>query len=214
MSTAVAEQTHARIHVLAPVASVAFGLALGAATFLLHGHNAALDAATNSTSTWIIWAAIAGALIPRRVIGMICGAAMMIATCTGYYAIAAAHGLFGAGAIPTAAIWALAGAIGGPILAWAGWSTRRATGLRRHVGVAVIGMAIVGEGLWLGVVLHYWPTAMIFLVVGVLATIALTVYRHKSVGQDAWQPLIYMPILAGIYLAAEYFVLNGLLSSV
>ena len=211
MSTAVARQT--RTPILAPLASIAFGLALGAATLLLHGHNAALDAATNSTSTWIIWTAIAGALIPSRKQGMTCGAVMMIATCTGYYALAAARGLFGASGIPSAAVWVLAGIIGGPILAWSGWSTRRAIGLQRHLGVAVVGMAITGEGLWLGVVLHYWPTAIAFLTAGTIITLALTIYRYSMTGPHAWQPLIYLPVLACAYLAAEYFILNWLLSS-
>ena len=212
MNTAVAQQT--RAPVLATLASIAFGLALGAATLLLHGHNAALDAATNSTSTWIIWTAIAGALIPSRSLGMICGAIMMIATCTGYYALAAARGLFDLGGLPSAAVWAIAGAIGGPILAWSGWSTRRATGIQRHLGVAIIGMAVTGEGLWLGVILHYWPTATAFLTAGTLITVALTIYRYKKAGPRAWQPLAYMPLLAAAYLTAEYFVLNGLLANV
>lgn len=212
MSTTVATQTRPPIQ--AALACIVFGLALGAATLALHGINATLAAATNSTSTWIVWAAIAGALIPRRGLAMTCGAIMMIATCAGYYALALAQGLVDTGAIPTAAIWALTGAIGGPILAWSGWSTRRATGFPRHLGVAVIGMAVAGEGLWLGVVLHYWPTATVFLTAGVIITIALTTYRHNQAGRHPWQPLILMPVLAAAYLAAEYFVLNGLLTTV
>ncbi|HEY4456392.1 MAG TPA: DUF6518 family protein [Pseudonocardiaceae bacterium] len=209
MNTAVARQTR-----VPALASAAFGLALGAATFLLHGHNPVLDALTNSTSTWIIWAAIAGALISDRGQAAMSGALMMIATCAAYYATAATRGWFGLGAIPTAAVWFVTGAIGGPILAWAGWSARRATGFHRNLAVAVIGMAVTGEGLWLAVVLNYKAPATAFLTAGVLITIALTLYRYRQVGRHPWQPLIYMPPLAGAYLAAEYFVLDRLLAHV
>jgi hypothetical protein len=196
------------------LASTAFGLALGAATFLLHGHYPLIDVLTNSTSTWIIWAAIAGALIPDRGQAAMSGALMLVATCAAYYAVAASQGLFGLGAIPTAAVWFVTGAIGGPILAWAGWSARRAEGFHRNLAVAVIGMAVTGEGLWLAVVLNYRTPAIAFLTAGVIITIALTSYRYRSAGRHPWQPLIYMPLLAGVYLAAEYFVLDRLLAHV
>jgi hypothetical protein len=195
------------------LATIAFGLVLGAATLRLHGVNAALDAVTNSTSTWIIWAAVAGALIPSRSLATMCGALMLVAACTGYYAAAAALHLFDLGAIPTAAVWFVTGAIAGPILAWAGWSTRRATGLKRHLGVAIIGMVITGEGLWLALVLHDWPAAIAFLATGVIITATLTSYRYKAAGRHAWQPLIYLPALAAAYLAAEYFLLDRLLAT-
>lgn len=196
------------------LAAVAFGLILGAATFLLHGLTLALDAATNSTSTWIIWAAVAGALIPHRTQAMLCGAILMIATCAGYYGTVAARGLFGAPGIPSALVWTSAGVIGGALLAWSAWSTRHKTGFQRHLGVALLGMAVTGEGLWLALILHYWPTAAVFLTAGALLTVALTTYRYRNVGRAAWQPLIYMPVLAFIYLAAEFLVLNRLLAAV
>ena len=209
MNTAVAQQSR-----LPAPASIAFGLLLGVATLLLHGLNPVLDTLTNSTSTWIIWAAIAGALIVNRGQAAMCGALMMVATCAAYYALAATKGMFSLDALPSSAVWFVTGAIGGPILAWAGWSTRRATNWQRHLGVAVIGMAVTGEGLWLAAVLHYWPSAIAFLAAGVIITIVLTLYRRRSVGPHFWQPLIYMPALAVVYLLAEYLVLDRLLASV
>lgn len=212
VNTAVAQRS--RTSALPILASIAFGLILGAATFLLHGLNQALDVVTNSTSTWIIWAAVAGALIPRRTQAMLCGAILMVATCAGYYATVAARSLFGAPGIPVALVWLVAGVIGGPILAWAAWSTRHATGVQRNLGVALIGMAVAGEGLWLGLVLHYWQTAAIFLTAGTLLTIALTIYRYRDAGRNAWLPMLYMPVLAFAYLAAEYVFLNQLMAAV
>lgn len=209
MNPAVARQSRTPVP-----ASIAFGLLLGVATFLLHGHNAVLDAATNSTSTWIIWTAIAGALIEDRAQAMLCGAVMMIATCAAYYVTAAANGEFGIQGIPSALVWTAAGLIGGPVLAWSAWSTRRATDIQRNLGVAVIGTALTGEALWLGCILHYWRTATAFLIIGVLVTIALTTYRYKVVGRRPWHPLIYLPVLAAAHLAAEYFILNRLLGAV
>ena len=80
--------------------------------------------------------------------------------------------------IPTAAVWLVTGAIGGPILALAGWSA----------------------------ILRYQAPAIASLTAGVLVTIALTAYRYRSVGRHPWQPLVYTPVLAGLYLVAEYFV--------
>jgi hypothetical protein len=75
-------------------------------------------------------------------------------------------------------------------------------------------MTVTGEGLWLAVVLNYRTPATAFLTAGVIITIALTIYRYRSAGRHPWQPLIYMPLLAGAYLAAEYFVLDRLLAHV
>lgn len=95
-------------------ATAVFGLLLGWATYGLHGLTPVLDRATNSTSTWIIWTAVAGALIRGRRLAVWSGALMMLATCCGYYTASALGGTFGSGGLGTAAVWSLAGLAGGP----------------------------------------------------------------------------------------------------
>lgn len=137
-------------------ATAVFGLLLGSATYGLHGITPVLDRATNSTSTWIIWTAVAGALIRDRWLAVWSGALMMLATCCGYYTASALGDTFGSGGLGTAAVWSVAGLAGGPLLGWAGWTVRRARGDLRAVAGAVIAMVVLGEGLWLGLGLRYW----------------------------------------------------------
>lgn len=101
MVTITASRRDAPVTVLAT--TVAFGLLLGWATYGLHGATPLLERATNSVSTWIIWTAVAGALIRARQLAVWGGALMMLATCGGYYAASALGDTFGAGGLGTAA---------------------------------------------------------------------------------------------------------------
>ncbi|NMH79166.1 hypothetical protein HF577_18990, partial [Pseudonocardia xinjiangensis] len=105
--------------VIVLTATAAFGLLLGSATYGLHGTTPLLERATNSVSTWIIWTAVAGALIRARPLAAWAGAVMMLATCGGYYAASTLGDTFGAGGLGTAAVWSAAGLAGGPLLGWA-----------------------------------------------------------------------------------------------
>jgi hypothetical protein len=73
----------ARSPLTAPAVSAAFGLLLGAATYLLHGLSPVFERATNSSSSWIVWAGLAGFLTPRPKAAAVCGAVMMLTTCAG-----------------------------------------------------------------------------------------------------------------------------------
>ncbi|MFF7212942.1 hypothetical protein ACFZAU_20770 [Streptomyces sp. NPDC008238] len=83
--------------------TVVFGLLLGWATYGLHGTTPLLERATNSSSTWIVWTAAAGALIRSRPLAAWAGAVMMLATCAGYYTASTLGDTFGAGGLGTAA---------------------------------------------------------------------------------------------------------------
>ncbi|KAB1976638.1 DUF6518 family protein [Streptomyces triticiradicis] len=195
-------------------AAAAFGLLLGWATYGLHGSTPLLDRATNSSSTWIIWTAAAGALIRDRQLAVWGGALMMLATCCGYYAASALGGTFGSGGLETAAVWSVAGLIGGPLLGWAGWTVRRARGDARAVAGAVITTVVLGEGLWLGLGLHYWGEAVVFLTVGVLLTALVTVYLARTGARRYWLCPMLAPVGGLVFYLAEKTVLNGLLGSV
>ncbi|WP_405193086.1 DUF6518 family protein [Streptomyces anulatus] len=194
-------------------ATAVFGLLLGSATYGLHGITPVLDRATNSTSTWIIWTAVAGALIRDRWLAVWSGALMMLATCCGYYTASALGDTFGSGGLGTAAVWSVAGLAGGPLLGWAGWTVRRARGDLRAVAGAVIAMVVLGEGLWLGLGLRYWGEAAVFLTVGVLLAALLTVYLARTGARRYWLCAMLAPVGGLVFYLAEKGILNGLIGT-
>ncbi|WP_405190777.1 DUF6518 family protein [Streptomyces anulatus] len=194
-------------------ATAVFGLLLGWATYGLHGLTPVLDRATNSTSTWIIWTAVAGALIRGRRLAVWSGALMMLATCCGYYTASALGGTFGSGGLGTAAVWSLAGLAGGPLLGWAGWTVRRARGDLRAVAGAVIAMVVLGEGLWMGLGLRYWGEAAVFLTVGALLATLLTVYLARTGARRYWLCAMLAPVGGLVFYLAEKSILNGLIGT-
>jgi hypothetical protein len=212
MATATAPRRDTPTAVLA--ATVGFGLLLGWATYALHGTTPLLERATNSVSTWIIWTAAAGALIRVRPLAVWGGALMMLATCAGYYAASALGDTFGAGGPGTAAVWSAAGLAGGPLLGWAGWTVRRGRGDVRAVAGAVIAMVVPGEAAWLGLTLHYWGQAAVFLAVGALLTALLTVYLARAGVHHYWLCAVLAPVGGLTFHLAEKGILNGLLGSV
>ncbi|MFF5408486.1 DUF6518 family protein [Streptomyces misionensis] len=195
-------------------ATLAFGLLLGWGTYGLHGITPSLDRATNSTSTWIIWTAIAGALIRQRQLAVWSGALMMIATCGGYYTASTIGGTFGSGALGTAAVWATTGTCGGLLLGWAGWTVRRGEGGLRAVAGAVTTMVVLGEGLWYGLGLHYRADAAVFVTVGALLTALLTAYLARAGVQRYWLCPVLAAVGGVVFYLAERAILNGLLGSV
>lgn len=194
-------------------ATAVFGLLLGWATYGLHGITPVLDRATNSTSTWIIWTAVAGALIRDRWLAVWSGALMMLATCCGYYTASALGDTFGSGGLGTAAVWSVAGLTGGPLLGWAGWTVRRARGDLRAVAGAVIAMVVLGEGLWMGLGLRYWGEAAVFLTVGVLLAALLTVYLARTGARRYWLCAMLAPVGGLVFYLAERVILNGLIGT-
>jgi hypothetical protein len=212
VATITASRRDAPVTVL--IATAAFGLLLGGATYGLHGTTPLLERATNSVSTWIIWTAVAGALIRARPLAVWGGALMMVGTCVGYYAASALGNTFGAGGLGTAAVWSVAGLAGGPLLGWAGWTVRRGRGAVRAVAGAAIAMVVLGEGLWLGLALHYWGEATVFLAVGALLTTLLTVYLARAGVQRYWLCAVLAPVAGLAFYLAERGILDGLVGSV
>ncbi|GGZ15232.1 hypothetical protein GCM10010387_04420 [Streptomyces inusitatus] len=211
MAPVTASRYNAPVAVL--TATGVFGLLLGWATYGLHGTTPLLDRVTNSTSTWIIWTAAAGALIRDRRLAVWGGALMMLATCGGYYTASALGDTFGSGGLGTAAVWSVAGLIGGPLLGWAGWTVRRGRGDLRPAAGAVIAMVVLGEGGWLGLGLRYWGEAVAFLTAGALLTALLTVYLARTGAHRYWLCAVLAPVGGLVFYLAEKTILNGLLGS-
>ena len=212
MATTTASRRDTTVIVL--TATAAFGLLLGWATYALHGTTPLLERATNSVSTWIIWTAAAGALIRARLLAVLGGALMMLATCVSFYTASWLGDTFGAGGLETAAVWSVAGLAGGPLLGWAGWTTRRGRGDARAVAGAVIAMVVLGEGLWLGLALHHWAEAAVFLAVGALLTAILTVYLAHVGASRYWLCAAFAPVGGFAFYLAIEGILDGLLRSV
>ncbi|CAM5295540.1 DUF6518 family protein [Streptomyces aurantiogriseus] len=212
MATATASRRDTPVTVLA--SSVAFGLLLGWATYGLHGTTPLLERATNSVSTWIIWTAVAGALIRARTLAVCGGALMMLATCGGYYTASTLGDTFGAAGLGAAAVWSVTGLAGGPLLAWAGWTVRRGRGDVRAVAGAVIAMVVLGEALWLGLALRHWGEAAAFLAAGALLTAVLTVYLARAGVHRYWLCAVLAPVGGLAFYLAEEGILDGLLGSV
>ncbi|MEU3521981.1 DUF6518 family protein [Streptomyces sp. NPDC006654] len=199
--------------VIVLTATITFGLLLGWATYGLHGMTPWLDRATNSISTWIIWTAMAGALIRRRQLALWAGALMMPATCGGYYTASTIGGTFGSGALGTVFVWAAPGLIGGLLLGWAGWTVRRGEGDLRAVAGAVPAMVVLGEGLWYALGLHYRTDAAVFLTVGVLLTALLTAYLARAGVHRYWLCAVLAPVSGLVFYLAVRVILNDLLLS-
>jgi hypothetical protein len=108
-------------------------------------------------------------------------------------------------------VWCAVGVVCGPLVATAGWAVRHASGRRRHLGVALIGAVVTGEGLYLGVALRYWGEAAVFVALGCALTAVLTRYRARAAGPRAWLPLVLMPAMAALFLVLETAVLGALL---
>ncbi|MDX2644930.1 hypothetical protein PV341_15435 [Streptomyces sp. PA03-1a] len=74
---------------------------------------------------------------------------------------------------------------------------------------AVIAMVVPGEGLWLGLALHYWGELAVFLAVGALLTGLLTVYLARAGVRRYWLCAALAPVGAAVFHLAV--VLDALL---
>ncbi len=196
-------------------ATALFGLLLGWATYGLHGLTPVLDRATNSTSTWIIWTAAAGALFRSRRLAVWGGALMMLATCCGYYAASALGGTFGSGGArnrrrlgggrngrrppcwdgrggPYGAGGATCGRSPGPLSPWWCWGRGSGWGWRSATG---------GE-------------ATVFLAVGAVLAALLTVYLARTGARRSWLCAVLAPVGALVFYLAERTILHSLIETV
>lgn len=75
-------------------------------------------------------------------------------------------------------------------------------------------MVTLGEALWLGMALHYWGEAAVFMAVGALLTALLTIYLARAGVQRYWLCAVLAPVGGLAFYLAEKGILDGLLGSV
>jgi Family of unknown function (DUF6518) len=126
--------------------AVAVGLLVGALTAYAQGWlGDSTNSLANSAGPWSV-AAFLVARSNRWLVTSIVAAMLTLASCELGYAIATdVRG--GSNSTSTVVFWLIAAMLAGPPLGIAGaWSTRR--GMRRGIGVAVIGGVLIGEGVY------------------------------------------------------------------
>ncbi|MGV9951623.1 hypothetical protein ACWDU0_06920 [Streptomyces cellulosae] len=101
----------------------------------------------------------------------------------------------------------------GLLLGWATYTLYGTQGDRRAVAGAAVTMVVLGEGLWLGVKLHYWGEATVFLAVGALLTAGLSAYLARAGVRRWWLCAVLAPLFAGAFYLAEFFVLDRLIGA-
>ncbi|WP_211175252.1 hypothetical protein [Pseudonocardia xinjiangensis] len=75
-------------------------------------------------------------------------------------------------------------------------------------------MVVLGEALWLGLSLHYWGEAAVYLAVGALLTTFLTVYLARAGVRRYWLCAVLAPVGGLAFYLAELGILDALLGSI
>ena len=149
---------------------VSMGLLTGAATSLLQGVlTAPWSALVNAASPWLAVAFVAGALVPRRGLAALAGAATCTSEVAGYYLTAAARDF--PAAASTILFWIVCGVIAGPVLAEVGRMWRAGGFLVRLAASGALGACFLLEAIRYATVLHYDSRAALFAVVAVVLVI-------------------------------------------
>ena len=171
------------------------GLGTGALTSVLQAQlNFPWLALVNSASPWLAVAFAAGAMWRGYRPAAVAGLATCVGEVAGYYLTAAIRGYqAGAGFV---LFWTACGLVGGPLFGLAGCLWRGACAHRPRacgVSTAAVPAAFLAEGLvGYGVRLHDLGSAILFVLIGVLAALALGWPGRRRGGLIRW----LMPVLA------------------
>jgi len=137
---------------LAALAAVPLGVALGSAGQLIDRVHDGLMWAGALGVPWLVVAFAAGAVARERAAGVVAGAVTIVVGTGTYYALHVAASMqLRVAPVVIATGWALAGIACGGVFGWAGaeWRRRRGEGLAAAAAAAAIGGALVGEALLL-----------------------------------------------------------------
>jgi hypothetical protein len=137
---------------LAALAAVPLGVALGSAGQLIDMVDDRLRWAGALGVPWLVVAFAAGAVARERAAAIVAGAVTIVVGTGSYYALHVAASMnLRLAPVVIATGWALAGIACGGAFGWAGaeWRTRRGEGLGAAAAAAAIGGALVGEALLL-----------------------------------------------------------------
>ena len=155
----------------------------------------------NSGAVWLCAAFVVGSLLDSMRRAALGGFLTLAGAVIGYYA--AASWFVSAGVSATSVgIWVATAAVGGPVFGAAGETWRRGTGWPRIIAAALLGGAVVGEGLYLA---GSVPDARF--VVGPMAVIGLAlpgVLLH--VWRDRVRGWLLLPAFAGLTVGAYHLI--------
>lgn len=155
--------------------AVAVGLAIGLATSFAQGWlDGSWASLANAASPWLAGAFVGGLLQRRAGRAVAVGLLVCVLEVVGYYGVSAARG-FGV-SDSVVAFWIACGVVGGPLFGWGGWAWRRATGVQRAIGAALLPATFFAEAIGTYALrLHYVGEAVLFASVGVVLFLGLVV---------------------------------------
>ena len=183
--------------------ALGIGCLVGVATFFGQGvMPGQWNTLVNSGAIWLVAPFFVGARSGSRRFAAVLGTAVLLATVVGYYGSA---GLAGAPMSTwTTAFWLGVALVAGPLYGVAGrwWHDQRR--VFRVIGVALLSGVLVGEGLYLAVVLHYFWSGGVMLAAAFIAAVVLA--RRD----DRMATLLALPVPAlaagGVYMLLTWLI--------
>src|ERR1700733_5811525 len=167
-------------------AVLVIGLLAGAGTSVLQKYlGSPWDSLANAASPWLVLMFAAGVLWARPPAAALAGAAAGVLELAGYYLTAAARGYpAGPGIL---AFWTACAVLGGPLFGAAGWAWWRGPAALSALGAAALPAAFLAEAAvayaWR---LHYWSSAALFAVLGVVAFVLAGLRRRQYAAAARW----------------------------
>jgi hypothetical protein len=173
------------------------GLGVGVATSFLQAHlGSPWLALVNSASPWLVPAFAVGALERDRAPAAAAGLAACVLEVAGYFATSRLRGF--SGGLSFELFWTGCALAGGPLFGLAGWLWRTGPARLRGLGAAALPAAFAAEGLIAYAVrLHYTSSAVLFVILGAVAALALGWPGRRWPGLARW----FLPALAAGILA-------------
>jgi hypothetical protein len=185
---------------------VGLGLVTGAVTSVLQKYlGFPWLSLVNAASPWLAPAFVAGALQRRPGVAAVAGLGTCLFELLGYYLTTAVRGYYASGGHGILLFWTACAVVGGPVFGSAGSLWRQAPARLRGLGTSVLTAAFLAEALvayaWR---LHYWSSAVLFAVVGVVL-FAVLGRRERHLPAARWLgATLPLGVLAELLLGLVY----------
>lgn len=187
--------------------SIVSGLAIGMLTLAGQANLPdSLGRLVNSGAIWVIVAFVLGCFAPKWQTAAIAGLLALVGEVIGYYFLAwLVLGDYSPSAYLVIGVWLLAAFVAGPLLGAAGYVSQHSQGIKQKIAAGALGGVFIGEGLYLGIVLGEWSSAVGYILLALLITFFVT--RRQE--QRAVAFLVTAGI-GGVFLVGM-FLLNWLM---